>query len=105
MHAWETRGAGGGGRQTLSQKRPQRSCPAGAWGGHLPRPWSLHTCDASSLRGLLDFLLVVPPELREAVHLYVGVSDAVADLPEAGEVVPVWDFSIKHGRLEENKGR
>ena len=26
--------------------------------------------------------------------------DGVADLPEAGEVVPVRDFPIEHGRLE-----
>lgn len=62
-------------------------------------PWRVRTCHPSSLRSLLNFLLVIPPELREAIHLHIGVPDGVADLPEAGEVVPVWDFAIEHGRL------
>lgn len=62
-------------------------------------PWCVRTCHPSSLRSLLNFLLVIPPELREPIHLNVGVPDGVADLPEAGEVVPVWDFAIEHGRL------
>lgn len=62
-------------------------------------PLCVRTCHPSSLRSLLNFLLVIPPELREPIHLNVGVPDGVADLPEAGEVVPVWDFAVEHGRL------
>lgn len=52
---------------------------------------------ASSLNGFLDFLLIFPPELREAVNVCMGHDSS--PLPEAAVVVPVRDFAIKHGRL------
>lgn len=61
---------------------------------------AIHTCHAPSLRCLLDLLLVIPSQLREPVHLDVRLPDGVAHLPEAGEVVPVWDLSVEHGRLK-----
>lgn len=61
---------------------------------------TIHTCHAPSLCCLLDLLLVIPSQFREPVHLNVRLPDGVAHLPEAGEVVPVWDLSVEHGRLE-----
>lgn len=57
---------------------------------------SAPTCHSSSLRGLLELLLVIPPQPREPIHLDVRVPHAVADLPEA-EVVPVRDLPVEHG--------
>lgn len=68
-------------------------------GGHGAASPACRTCHSSGLCRLLHFLLVVPPELREPVHLDVRLPDGMADLPEAGEVVPVRDFAIEHGRL------
>lgn len=72
----------------------------GAETGLYSCPPAIHTCHAPSLRCLLDLLLVIPSQLREPVHLDVRLPDGVAHLPEAGEVVPVWDLSVEHGRLK-----
>lgn len=52
---------------------------------------------ASSFNGFLDFLLIFPPKLREAINVCVGHNSS--PLPEAAVVVPVRDFAIKHGWL------
>lgn len=57
----------------------------------------LTSCRASGFNGLLDFLLVLPAELREAIDVCVGHDPR--PLPEAAVVVPVRDFAIEHGRL------
>lgn len=51
----------------------------------------------ASFNGFLDFLLIFPPKLREAINIRVGHDSS--PLPEAAVVVPVRHFAIKHGRL------
>ena len=52
---------------------------------------------SSGLDGLFNFLLVLPAEIREAADVCGGLG--CCPLPEAGEVVPVGDLPVKHGRL------
>ncbi|KAL0609310.1 putative uncharacterized protein SPANXA2-OT1 [Plecturocebus cupreus] len=50
--------------------------------------WKCREPQHLGFRRLLDFLLIIPPKLREPIHLNVRVPDGVAHLPETGEVVP-----------------
>lgn len=52
---------------------------------------------SATFNGLLHLLLVFPAEVREAADVGGGLSRC--SLPEAWEVVPVWDLAVKHGRL------
>lgn len=61
----------------------------------------LTSCCSTTFYGLLHLLLVLPAEEREPTDVTGGLS--CRPLPEAGEVVPVWDLPIKHGRLQDKR--
>lgn len=72
------------------------------WATRIPFKcqWLTSRCTAT-FDGLLDLLLVLPAQARKPIN--VGSRLSCCSLPEAREVVPVWDFPIKHGGLQGNE--
>lgn len=60
------------------------------------------TCNrTAAFDGLLHLLLVLPAQIAEARDV-CGRLHGRAE-PKAGEMMPVWNFTIEHGRLCRNK--